>query len=60
MLFDISGRNLVYQSSFGYQTLSCCSSLLDYVARHTVNHKKARCKDHPAPKQEGQVLCGGA
>jgi hypothetical protein len=33
--------------------------LLDCVARHTVNHKRAPRKDHPAPKQEGQVLCGG-
>ena len=38
---------------------SCCSCLLDCVASHTVNHKTARRKDHPAPKQEGQVLCGG-
>ena len=39
---------------------SCCSCLLDCVASHTVNHKTARRQDHPAPKQEGQVLCGGA
>ena len=38
---------------------SCCSCVLDCVASHTVNHKTARRKDHPAPKQEGQVLCGG-
>ena len=36
---------------------SCCSCLLDCVASHTVNHKTARRQDHPAPKQEGQVLC---
>ena len=39
---------------------SCCSCLLDCVARHAVNHRTARRKDHPAPKQEGQVLRGGA
>ena len=39
---------------------SCCSCLLDCVARHTVNHKRARRKDHPAPQQEDQILCGGA
>ena len=37
----------------GRHARSCCSCLLDCVARHTVNHKRARRKDHPAPQQEG-------
>ena len=55
--FEVTSKGAAVARRFTHAR-SCCSCLLDCVARHTVNHKRAPRKDHPAPKQEGQVLEG--